>query len=362
MNLKKTLFAIPIALALIGTAIAWAGWYNLEGDRALIRGFIDLIEQGTAPGTPSADVMRVYAAVDGTTTKLYFKDQVGTAYSMALNDRATTPLSVTATTDITATEDATGGNAGARSQIQGLPKVDLVSLGTMTNGTTGVTLSLIDDSPTGEFVEVDAGTNVVLTADTSYYRVGTTSLKIAFAATAVAGDGASDTISSESWEDEESVGVWVYSNTGLTAGDMSLVLTDDGGARTYTFPVVTAGVWTWIEIDITALAGGTGDAITAVKFLLTTQGATNLGATNVYLDDGWKWNLDNEETLGRDLVQDGVLSVLTNVNADAGTQAHEKTRLTEGTDYFIHYQTGNDAIVLITDQSTKDGIALIAFK
>jgi hypothetical protein len=35
------------------------------------------IKEMTAPGTPGADLMRIYCAVDGTTSKLYLKDQAG---------------------------------------------------------------------------------------------------------------------------------------------------------------------------------------------------------------------------------------------------------------------------------------------
>ena len=286
-----------------------------------------------------------------------------TLTSPTINTPTITTPTITGTAshagDYTISDEATGGNLGARNQLQGLPKLKVVTLGAMTDGTGGVTLTMMDDTPTGEFTEVDAGTAVLLTADATYARVGTKSLKIALTAAAVAGDGATDAITQD-FEDEESLGFWCYSDTGLTAGDMSAVLTDDGGARTYTFPVIAAGVWTWVELDISALTGGTGDVITALSFLLTTQGATNLAATNVYLDGAWVWDLDDEETLGVKIVQDGVLSVWTSADATANTGAHTASVLAENTDYFIHYQASADAIVTITNQSAKSAVALIA--
>jgi hypothetical protein len=141
---------------------------------------------------------------------------------------------------------------------------------------------------------------------------------------------------------------------------MSAVLTDDGGARTYTFPVIAAGVWTWVELDISGLAAGTGDVITALSFLLTSQGATNLAVTNVYLDGAWVWDADDEETLGVKIVQDGVLSVWTSADVTVNTGTHTAAVLAENTDYFIHYQAAADAIVTITDQSAVSAVALIA--
>lgn len=272
----------------------------------------------------------------------------------------TTPAITTPsiTGDVTVADDATGGNAAAKSQIQGLPKIDLVPFATMTNGSTETT-SYIDDTPTGEWAVT---ANVTETADTTYYKIGANSYKMAFSAAAVATNGSSNTITSDNLEANESIGFWIYSDTALTAGWLTLVLTDDGGARTYDVPAVVANTWTWAEIDISALAGGTGDAVTAVAVLLSTAGAAGLGAFNIYLDGMWKWDASDELALGQNLIADGVLKVLTWVKADGGTQAHDMAALTENTDWFPNYQTGNDVIVQVTDQSTKTGIGLVAYQ
>ena len=57
---------------------------------------------------------------------------------------------------------------------------------------------------------------------------------------------------------------------------------------------------------------------------------------------------------------DGVLSLaITDATSGASTNAV----LAEYTDYFVHYQSGVDAIVIISDQSDADktGLALIAY-
>lgn len=53
-------------------------------DRAVVRSFLDIPEK-TAPGSPDANVGRLYVADATGTTKLYFKDSVGTATSLLDN-------------------------------------------------------------------------------------------------------------------------------------------------------------------------------------------------------------------------------------------------------------------------------------
>ena len=72
-----------------------------------------------------------------------------------------------------------------------------------------------------------------------------------------------------------------------------------------------------------------------------------------------KWDLDDEETLSADIVQDGVLGVTTLI--DATGSARRTVDLTENTDFFVNYQS-TDALVTMTDQSTKSGTAYIAIE
>jgi len=266
----------------------------------------------------------------------------------------------TLASDVTVSEEATGGNAGAKNEISGLPRVTLAALGAMTNGTTETTL-YIDDSPAGEWSAVTAGTSVVVSGDTAIYRGGTTSLKAAFTVDAVADEGVTSAITPDDLEANESIGFWVYSSVTLASGDLALELTDDAPAqRVFAIPAVTtANKWHWVELDISALTGGTGNVISAVSVVLTSQGETALGAFNLYLDDMYKWDAADEITLGTAIIQDGVLSVLGVLTAAAGDNT--MVALVEGTAYFVHYQASNDAIVMITDQSTYSGMALVAY-
>jgi len=283
----------------------------------------------------------------------------------AVNESLTVTGATTVGGDVTVSSDPTGGNAGARSQVIGLPRIKYVGLSTMVNGTTETT-AYIDETPTGEWAEVDAGTNVAVTADTTYYRDVTNSLKVAFGATAVAGDGVDGTITVDDLSANESVGFWAYTDatTAVASGDFALTLDDtDGTDQTYVLPALTSGVWTWVELNIAACDANC-NTTDGVKVLLTTQGALKYGvstgeAVNLYLDAMYKWDADNEEALGVSIVQDGVLGILTLVDANTGT--HGQASLTEYTDFFTHYETGADFIVTVSDQSTKSGTALIAY-
>jgi hypothetical protein len=266
--------------------------------------------------------------------------------------------------DTVLTSDSTGGNLGAANTLTAGLNVSLVPFATMTNGSTETT-SYMDDTPAAEFSAVTVGVAPTDTESSTFARIGSNSLKLAWPATSVAGDGVTATLTSDNLESNESIGLWLYVSEAIAAGDLTLVLTDNGGDRTFNIPAVTtAGVWTWVEVDISSLAAGTGDTITAWKILLSSAGATAHAAFDTYIDGVWKWDAADELALGVDVLdQPGTIrSILTQVKADAGTQAHDMAALVEGTDYFVHRESGNDFLVQITNQSTKSGFGLILHK
>jgi len=254
--------------------------------------------------------------------------------------------------DLTLTAEASGGNAGAKHEFIGLPRIKLIGGGQGTNPGSQ-TIALVDDTPDGEFAPVDA--DVAEAADATYYKHGSKSYKATFAATAAAGDGFIDAGlgGNASWEDMESVGLLVYSTAAWAAGDLTLVLTDDGGARTFNIPsLAAANVWTWLEVDITTLDAGTGDSIGDVAVLLSAAGEAALDEFLVYLDIAYAWDAADEEALGVAIQQDGILGV---VNTESGAS------LVELADYIVHYESGSDFIVYITDQSAADVVVLAAY-
>jgi len=275
------------------------------------------------------------------------------------NSTVTIAGATTLASDLTVSPDATGGNQGAKNEINGLPRIKMVALSSMTNGSTETT-SYMDDSPTGEYAPIDADVTEAEGSGDSVYRIGASSYKASFADTAEADDGFKRTITGDDLEDNESIGFWIYSDTALSAGDLQIMLTDDGGTRNYDIgAVASANVWTWVEVDISSLAGGTGDTVTEFGITLTSAGATNLGAFVIYVDGVWKWDADDEEDLGNAILQDGVLSVLSITTAQ--DQANTPAMLTENTDFFVHYESGNDYIVTVTDQSANSGVAMVAY-
>jgi hypothetical protein len=273
----------------------------------------------------------------------------------------TIPTGVTLSTysDVGVQNDPTGGNAGARTDITGRYKVTLVPFATMTNGAaTAKTTSHMDDSATGEWA---ATANVTESDDATVYRVGSAGYKLAFASTAVATNGSVNTISALDMTTEESIGFWFRASRTIAAGDLEITLVDSTANHSFPLPAyATPNKWVWIEIDITVLATTDGDAVTGIGIDLTTAGATHLAAFNIWLDGMYSWDATEELALGQDIVEDGVMSVLTIVKANTGT--HDMAALVENTGYFVAYRSGNDSLVTITDQSAKAGIAMVEYR
>ncbi|HQM37456.1 MAG TPA: hypothetical protein PLN64_00850 [Candidatus Bipolaricaulis anaerobius] len=268
---------------------------------------------------------------------------------------------VTFTKGLVSSDDITVSAAGA---IEGIPKIEAVSTGgVMANGTTE-NINYVDDTPDGEWAEVDAGTAVTLTADTTTKKVGSKSLKLAFTAAAVDGDGAVNDITNDDLEANESIGGWIYSTKPLAAGELELLIddTDADPDIAVDFPAVAASTWTWFELDISALAAGNGNDVDKIHVLLTADvdAMTNPNAFSVYLDYVYKWDAATEEALGVDLVGEGAVLWCQSV-VDANTGVHTLAFLAEGTDYFVAWRSGNDSIVVITDQSTKSGLCVAAY-
>lgn len=266
--------------------------------------------------------------------------------------------------DTTLSSEATGGNALAKNEFIGLPRIKNVGIGTMANGTTNTVLTDIGDSetPATDWTAIDGDTT--MSNDSTYYRQGTASLKMAIADTAIAADGCTNALGTgdQDWSDDESVGMWIYTDTAFDADDLVLQITDNGTDSTVAFPAVaSADAWTWIELNISGVANADKDIITDLSIELNTASDLIGVASNIYFDFIVKWDGAEEETLGVEIPYDGVLSLTVIDATDAGASC---ANITEYTDYFVHYQSGDDAIVIITDQSGADkvGLALVAYE
>ena len=255
--------------------------------------------------------------------------------------------------DVTVSGDSTNGNAGTRNEFVGLPRIRMKGLDQGTNGAVGgKTVDLDDDTPSGEFVATDA--DVVCSDDSTYYQEGSNSLQAAFSTDADAGDGCHDAVAALDFSDDESLGFWFYADTTLTAGDVIVDLTDDGGAQTIDLPAyATADTWVWVELSLPG-ANADKDSISDISFELSAAGAAVAGASafNVYIDAVYKWDATEEEALGAAILDHGVLGVVDTENGDD---------LVMYTEYFVHYESGNDFIVWITDESASDIVVLYAY-
>lgn len=271
-------------------------------------------------------------------------------------DGATTLDATTVDGDLTVSADSTGGNLNARNEFVGLPRWGLVDLGAGTNPGSE-TVDCMDNNPAGEWTDVDSGTNVTPTADTSYYRYDTNSMKYVFGAT-IENDGIQCAIpAQDDFQPIESIGFWIYTDEAITSGDFDVTLDDDAGTdQEYAMGAVSADVWTWVEIDTTACANADCDTVDHIWILLTSQGAGNLSTPTIYIDELYYWDIDDEEALGQNITDFGVIGVMTSPTAGNGLGT-----LAEWTDYIIHYQSGSDFIVWVSDQSANDNVAFIAY-
>ena len=227
------------------------------------------------------------------------------------------------------------------------------SLGTMTNGTTNTVIGYIDETPAGEWV---ATTNITSATDTSIFRVGSASLRLTVGSSPANGNGADNTLSNEDWTADESFGFWMRCDQTTAAGEWVLEITDSGaGATEENIPALaTANRWIWLEVNIGNVADASKDVITTIGLDLSGTGATAFASGGIcHFDFANKWDFPDEETLGIAIVEDGVVAVYTLVTT-TGTD-RTPLLLVDGTNSFIHYESGNDSIVTITDQSATSG-------
>lgn len=272
-------------------------------------------------------------------------------------DEATQPLIAstgTFATDVTLTPAAANGNGGLKSELSGLPRIKFAGVGGGTNAALSVVY--LDDTPGNDCAPVGAAVSEAESA--SIFKFGTLSYASTFTDAAVADNGFLCTIASTDFETVENAGMWVYPTVTVASGDLQLVVTDDPtGAVKFSLGAMTANTWNWVEVNISALNAGTGDAVTGLGITLTAQGeaaaGTTGGAWTLYTDRFVKWLSVDSDTLAVDVLQDGVLSV---ANTTAGIT------LAEWTDYFVRYISGNDAIVYMTNQSAATSVvALVAY-
>lgn len=254
-----------------------------------------------------------------------------------------------------AIEQLTGnGNGDDINQFVGVVKSSGFALGSViADGSETVTTDYGGDIPSDEWT---ATANMTAADDSVTVRKGGNSLKVTVGASPAAGNGVDNVLAmgDQDWSGDESFGMWHRCDTTYNAGDWVLGVTDNASEDvTTTFPAYgTADAWVWIELEIGSIADADKDVITDIAIDLSTAGATTFAAGGIcHFDYLFKWDAEEETALGLDVLEDGVDAVWSITTANSGSEDRTPVFEVEGTDYFIHYETGNDFLVPITDLS-----------
>ncbi len=256
---------------------------------------------------------------------------------------------------------ADGGNGDAQHLIVGIPKIAGFSIGTGNDGseTVGGTngTNYIDETPGAEWT--GSGT-VTDSADSIIFRKGTASLSLVYGTGLSTGDGADNPLAAadnQDWSADESFGLWHRCNFIYDASDLFLGVTDNASEDATTgFPAyATADTWVWVELEVGSIADADKNIITDISFDLSAAGVTTAeaditggGTPTCWFDYPFKWDADEELAVGADVYEDGFLSMFSVTTASANITPILEV---EGTDWFAHYEAGNDFVVPITDLS-----------
>ena len=349
----------------IAQAAAQGAWLPIQNNpcNAQMRLFFydeDTMGSDDACGVASQESIAAYVKT-GTLTLTNKTLTAPTITAPTITGAGTAALAtVTTTGDITCTPDATGGNAGARSTFTGLPAVRMFTAAGV-NGTTETSTGYMDDSPAGEWAAVEVSAPDITTGATAtYWRVGAASLYVTFGSTATAGDGVTNATGNDNDDltADESVGMWVRSTKALSSGALTWKC-NETNSQAFSIPAIAAAdKWTWVEVDITELAGATCDVTTSVSVL---AGTTAPAGATIYIDGMIKWDGANEIAIGSNVQEDGVLGILTVTTTDGGTTSHAMAALVEWTDFAVNYQSSNDVLIPISDTSAKTLFGTVAY-
>ncbi len=244
---------------------------------------------------------------------------------------------------------AFGSNAGFVHKLVGIPKISPFAIATGKAASETVNTDFGDSqTPNTDWTQT---TNITTADDTTIWRKVSASLKLTVGAAPVAGNGADNALSSgdQDWSADESFGLWVSCSKTFAAGDWVLGITDNASEDVTTgfLEYTEANTWVWMELEIGSISDGDKDVITDLAIDLSTAGAvTFTGGGTCNFDGMWKWDAAEENALGLDIYEEGLFSVMSIVKATGGNRIPKLE--VEETDYFVHYEAGNDFFVSIT--------------
>ena len=278
---------------------------------------------------------------------------------------------VTVDGNVTIGQTDFNGNQDAIHQYVGVPNMAGFVLSTMSDGSETVNTDFGDNEDPAAADWVATANNAVAT-NTAWYRKdnGGTPASLRYTVDAAVADGngadCALTTGNQDWTDDDYFGMWMNCNLALADGDeLVLEITDTvAGATEIAFEAYpTALAWQWVKADFSATANASKDVISTIAIDFTAAGVTDVngnGGAVCYFDYMWKWDAAEEETMTLDVLEDGVIAVWA-TDDDAG-DGNIPVLLTEGTDFFVNYETGNDDIVAITDQSENAGWGMAALE
>lgn len=241
------------------------------------------------------------------------------------------------------TDNSSGGNAGDVNSIRGFLNIELQATTQLAGSETE---EHMDDTPDGEWSDSEAGGNVTVSADATYYKEGSYSLKLVFGEAAAAEDGVQYTTGQPyDFSSDEYEGVWIYSTVALSANEFAFELADDGGEQVCLYEEsISANVWKWIRFTLPA-ADADKDNISEIRFVLK----ADKGACTIYLDAATKWDAADAVTLNQDIIQDGFRNCIFQTYADGNT--HEGANQTMYSTFLIDWGATTSYFVPIGDQS-----------
>lgn len=229
--------------------------------------------------------------------------------------------------------DLDGFNGDSGSQFSGITSVALDFVVGASGRTEAQTVR--DDGETGtnwDEAVCAGGANTCMAtpgvADAAVWKFGANSARLDLLDMAATDTIAQTAFGAEDWEALEDVGFWWRSNATSAATDFDLHLTDDGGTRSFDLPAITvANQWQFAKVDISALAAGTGDAITRIS--IECDHATNCDNRIIYIDNFYVWDSADETALTFNILdQPGAVgSAWAFVTLDSGAQTHARTAL-----------------------------------
>lgn len=214
-------------------------------------------------------------------------------------------------------------------------------------GTAATGNALINNMDALVFNNNDTAANFIAAADTVNFYKGVGANKLKSLTTAAIGDKSYVTIGSVDWSASNRVGFWAFSDIALNAGDLRFYVYT-GTAQYANVPAIPAGVYTWVEVDISAMTSLT--TVTQYGFQ-----RNKAAIFNVDIDHLARFNTAAISTLNQ--IPVGIVQLNQILTANTGT--HTFTALVEDTDYILGANARH--IIYLTNQSANSIMAYYSY-